>query len=139
MPFLTTPPFRPGLTKEEWNKDMLESTLKYKSDRYHRVIKVPGGFITDYASIPRAFQVFIPKVARHRYAAVVHDWLYNKNNPYKGITRAQADLIFLDAMKDLGVTAWMRWSMYTAVRTFGWALYKGGIQNPRTKYKHKRK
>lgn len=138
MPFLSEPGLIPGKTKEDWNKSILTGKLTYASKKFDRNIKVPAGFKTDYASIPRAFQLFIPKVARHRYAAVVHDWLYNRESPYVNMTRKEADDIFLEAMADLQVSPWMRWTMYSAVRAFGWALFKGGMSSSR-KYKHKRR
>lgn len=102
-----------------FGKSILLEPLEYYSERYKRTIIVPKGFVTDYASIPRLFQLFISKLGRHRKAAVVHDYLYNSKTQYRGIHRAAADYIFLDGMKAEGVPRWKRYSMFNAVRLFG--------------------
>ena len=44
--------------------------------RYSReVIKVPAGFITDFASIPK-FLWFLPSWAKFNKASILHDHLY---------------------------------------------------------------
>ena len=88
---------------------------------------VPVGFETDFASIPRFARLLIPKLGRYNKAAVLHDWLYRElasrfipsSNP-----RKLADMIFLDAMIDLGVKPWKRTLMYWAVRIGGWASWR---------------
>ena len=82
-------------------------------------ITVPKGFYTDFASIPRLCQMLISPVGRHVKAAVIHDYLYQNKKP----TRKEADKIFLEAMKVLGVAWWRRWIMYRAVRHFGGSSY----------------
>lgn len=123
MPFKTDLVTTPH--KTIWNKSVLVDSLVYQSPLLKKTITVPKGFPTDFASIPRAFQLFIPKVARHRAAAVVHDYLYNKQSRYK-TTRKQADKVFLEAMTESGVNWFTRHSMYRAVRLFGGLNYKGG-------------
>jgi len=76
---------------------------------------VPSGFVTDFASIPRRLQGFIPKLGPHLCPAIVHDYLYAEQI----CTRAQADAIFLEMMKDLGVSLATRRMMYWSVRLFG--------------------
>lgn len=75
---------------------------------------VDGGFMTDLASIPRI--VPIPRIAHHLQPSVVHDWLYQHD---QGLTRAQADLMFLEGMKDEGVGRFRRNIMYRGVRIGG--------------------
>lgn len=83
------------------------------------VIVVPAGFITDFASIPRVFWRILPPTDTYGKAAVIHDRLYDL-----GIkTREECDKIFLDAMEVLGVPAWKRYTMYWALRGFGWAAW----------------
>jgi hypothetical protein len=84
-------------------------------------LKVPEGFITDFASIPRLVRGLFPSFGRHAKAAVLHDWLYLVGEPGK---RAFADRIFLDAMEELGVSGFRRKSMYAAVRAAGGDGYK---------------
>lgn len=78
-------------------------------------ITVPVGFITDLASVPWPFSMIIPKSGKGNAAAVLHDFLYHKQER----KRKQCDLIFLEAMKVLGVSLWKRKVMYRAVRIFG--------------------
>lgn len=87
-------------------------------------ISVPVDFITDFASIPRAFWSILPPTGRYGKAAVIHDFLYiQANAKIPGteieIVKAMADRIFYDAMGVLGVPQWQRVVMYTAVSMFG--------------------
>lgn len=110
-------------------------------------IRVPAGFVTDFASIPRAFWVVFPPTGKYGKAAVVHDYLYvmggkipcgwcvteglgpkwanvalnigAKCPDLQTFTKADADKIFLEAMEVLGVNWLQRKLMYRAVRWFG--------------------
>ena len=90
------------------------------SEDSNEIIKVPKGFITDGASIPKIFWSIIGGPwGKYGYAAVVHDYLY-----YKHIyTRRRSDQIFLEAMEVLGVSKWKRNTMYVAVRMFSWLFW----------------
>ena len=83
------------------------------------VITVPEGFITDFASVPRAFWWLLPPAGKYAGAALVHDYLY-RTHLY---SRKDADDIFLEAMEVLQVPRWKREIMYYAVRMFGWKAY----------------
>ena len=74
----------------------------------------------ELASIPKAFRSLIPQVGRHIQPSIVHDWCYESKT---NLTRAEADLLFLDGMKAVGVSRIKRWAMYRAVRAFGWTLW----------------
>jgi hypothetical protein len=87
-------------------------SVKVKSGR---VIEVPQGFVTDFASVPRIFWRIIPPWGEYSPAAVVHDWLYTKAE----CTRKEADDIFLELMARLGVPLVVRTAMYWAVRIGG--------------------
>ena len=77
------------------------------------IIRVPIGFITDFASIPQIFwSVIGGPTGKYTKAAVIHDWCYFKNL----YTRKKCDQIFLEAMKVLKVSWWKRHLMYIAVR-----------------------
>ncbi len=87
------------------------------------VIEVEDGFITDFASIPRVFWIFLGSPAGGQYgkSAVIHDWLYRK-----GIgTRKRADEIFLEGMEVLNVNKVRRTLMFWGVRLFGWSSWQG--------------
>lgn len=88
-------------------------------------IKVPAGFVTDFASVPFPASMLIPKDGDYNQAAVLHDYLYSKlgNIPERKYKRAQCDKIFIQAMRVLGVSRFKRHVMYRAVRLgggFGW-------------------
>ncbi len=102
-------------------------------------IRIPAGFITDFASSPRLFWPIVSPWGKWGKAAIVHDWLYQNRgllygHPEPGAVtvyrRDTADLIFLEAMKVLGVAPWRRTLMYLGVRAFGflaWRSAKGGV------------
>lgn len=81
-----------------------------------RIIDVPQGFETDFASVPRLFWRIVPPWGRYSPAAVVHDYLYHTGK----VSRKKADGIFLELMAKLAVPLWKRYVMYWAVRLFGW-------------------
>ncbi len=84
-------------------------------------IRVRKGFTTDLASIPRIFQNIIPKVGKHIQPAICHDWCFEDKVP--GMTRREADQLFLEGMKSVGVGWLRRTVMYSAVRVFGRGLW----------------
>ena len=84
------------------------------------VINVTEGFVTDFTSVPRLFWFFIPRWGKYGNAAVIHDWLYWKQD---GKDRKQADDIFLEGMGVLNVSAWQKTAIYYGVRMFGWIAW----------------
>lgn len=89
--------------------------FEYTKGRSTNAIKVPTGFLTDFASVPPVARKFIPPIGRYASASVVHDWLYvNKIGK-----RSTADRVFLLAMKAAGVSWPTRSIIYRAVRLFG--------------------
>jgi hypothetical protein len=104
---------------------MLQSSLIHeigKDGRY--VVIVPRGFVTDFASIPQVVQVLRgvrPTTERYGVAAVVHDYLYWRQD----CTREQSDRIMAIAMKEAGVSLLERTLIYEAVRQFGQTAWDG--------------
>lgn len=88
------------------------------------LIVVPAGFITDFASIPRGLWNILPPTGKYGKAAVIHDYLY-RGGMLGVFNRGQVDSIFKEAMAVLGVGVFKRNVMYAAVRSFGWAAWKG--------------
>lgn len=87
-------------------------------------VYVPAGFLTDGATVPRLMWWLVPPQGRHGMAALVHDYLCERQTLYsKGelikIDRKQADKIFNEAMKVSQVNTGIRWLMYGAVRLWG--------------------
>lgn len=97
----------------------VETELHYRS-QYGYDIVVPKGFCTDFASVPRFFWRLLPPWDKYGLAAIMHDWLYTKQT----YPREVADTIFYEAMGDLNVPFWKRWTMYRAVRGFGWLAWQ---------------
>lgn len=80
-----------------------------------RLIIIPAGFVTDFASVPKALWNIAPPIGFHSYGALIHDWLYT-NHP-EG--RPWADRVFLEAM-ELNETPYIIKKLYPImVRTFG--------------------
>ena len=82
-------------------------------------IVVPTGYVTDFASVPRAFWKIVPKWGKYGSAAVIHDYLYDTQKK----SRKESDKIFLNGMRILGVPKWKRYGMYWSVRIFGFFSY----------------
>lgn len=83
------------------------------------VINVPGGTITDLASIPRLVSGIFPPDGPWAKAAVVHDYLYSTRGLWGRYTREESDAIFHEAMGVVGVPAWRSAILYAAVRLGG--------------------
>ena len=108
-------------------KDLMNGKFELISDYIYQienyVIKVPRGFITDYASIPRIFRAIVLPYGKHSGASVVHDYLYSKDCDLD-IERKKADKIFLEILKEEGVNPILARLMYITVRVFGKIRYK---------------
>ena len=99
----------------------LTKSLKYRLGDTLQV-RVPAGFVSDYATIPRFLWSAFPPHGYVKKAAVIHDYLYTRED----VPRVIADAVFLAAMRDCGVSAWSRALMYGAVRCFGWLFWCRG-------------
>ena len=101
------------------NNAVLEKPLVYQRPDGTNVITVPEGFVTDFASIPRAFWSLYQRTGRYQWAAVVHDYLYWEQTT----TREEADTVFLEAMTESDVPSLDRIVIYKAVRAGGQAAW----------------
>lgn len=111
-------------TPGEWR---LTGDLRWVDEE--REIEVPQAFITDLASVPGLFRSFIDINGPLRRPAVLHDWLYCARNKH-AMTRAQADKLFLIAMRSEGTSRIVARACYAAVRAGGWRYWKkrnGGL------------
>lgn len=121
--------------KDDW--ELLDIFEVHISDiRPEKIaIKIPKGFITDGASVPRIFWIYLPRFGKYTKAAIVHDYLYKGcGSAYEqfgisgyfsiNITRKESDLIFKKIMKVSGVNKVKCWLMYNAVRIFGWFSWR---------------
>lgn len=106
------------------DKFIMGSHYRYKV--LGRLIDVPKGFITDLASVPKVFRNLVNAYGKnYTRAAVIHDYLYSVGHKL-GIDRKMADNIFLEIMKERGVSFLKRQLMYRMVRMFGGLHYKKG-------------
>jgi len=99
-------------------------TFRIGSRYSNQYIRVPQGFITDFASIPKCLTLLLPDWAKFNKSPVLHDWLYRtKTIMGEPITRKQADDIFLEAMlvgwKDYPKRYFVAHLEYYAVRIAG--------------------
>lgn len=100
----------------------LDAPLRYRSDILKPIIEAPAGFETDFASVPRVPIFFTLFGDRAHREAVLHDYLYRSDADPRA-TRAQADDVFLEAMKERGKGFVVRYAMYWGVRLGGWTAF----------------
>lgn len=117
--------FPPGSTVDVRQVDDVEwetlRTLTYHATT--EIFEVPAQERTDFASVPRVFVWFVPRYGRYTKAAILHDYLCSVAVPAGRISRIDADGIFRQAMRELGVSFLRRWIMWAAVRL-------GALTNP---------
>lgn len=85
--------------------------------------RVPVGYHTDFASVPRATSWLYPRTGAYSAAAIIHDWLITDMLPTGLVNSRHVDCVFRTAMKELGVPFARRWVMWAGVRL-------GAIGNP---------
>lgn len=101
----------------------LTDTLQFRTGLGYEYT-VPRGFLTDGASTPRALWSLCPPMSGLTAAcAVLHDFLYSRDCVW-GFNRAEADLIFYEAMLAAGVSRWRAWTVYKGVRAGGSSSFK---------------
>ena len=80
-------------------------------------IVVPKGFCTDFGSVPQLFQGIISPVGYASKAYVLHDFLCVLAHDGR-LSRANADRIFKEALKQVQVKPLMVDILYRAVRLY---------------------
>lgn len=88
-------------------------------DPDHGLIEVPAWFETDFASVPRCPLTFSLMGQYGHAAAVIHDWLYSTGQ----LSRADADRVFLNALRSSGIARWRAYLMWAGVRIGGYPHY----------------
>ncbi len=112
---LAAPP-SPGVRPSGNNRAfVLLEPMTYQIGDTRASITVPAGFVTDYASIPRGLWSLYSPHDQYSRAAIVHDYLYWSQL----CTRAQADNLFMIAMKESDVPAVTRAIVYSGVHEGG--------------------
>ena len=92
-------------------------------------IEVKAGFVFDGASIPRALWRLCghPLEAPRIAAALAHDWIYAA----KACDRADADAIYREICRMVGIAWICRTTEYEVLRWFGWIAWNGHTLNER--------
>jgi hypothetical protein len=116
------PALQPFAGAEDW---MVRMPLEYEIGDSGKVISVPNGFVTDFASVPAALRPFFPKLGKYLQAAIVHDYLYWNQSCSKG----QADRIFYYAMKESRVGTLDKLAFFQAVDKVGKKAWKDNEQD----------
>lgn len=98
------------------------------------LLEVPVGFMTDLASVPRPLTGVIQRSGCWNRAVILHDWAFYwggrlpelAREGVAPMTRAEADRLMLDVMREDGVGWFYRNSMYAAVRAWpgNWGAFR---------------
>ncbi len=83
--------------------------------RQYKAVRVPTGFVTDLASIPRVFWSLLRPDGAYTYPAIVHDYLYWQ----QPCARETADMILRFGMEDFGIGRLTIETIFNAVRLGG--------------------
>ena len=106
----------------------LLAEFDFASEALERIVRVPAGFVTDFASIPRVLWAILPPTGRWSKASVLHDDAYQHPEMITPpITRLQADRLLLEGMEALSVPAIARWCIFAGIRIGGrvaWNIYR---------------
>ena len=91
------------------------SPLVYESGQAAQTFRVPAGFITDFASVPRIPVAFWLLGDTAHAAAVLHDYLYTTHE----VSKDMSDAVLREAAKSVGVPAWKSWLLWMGVKIGG--------------------
>ena len=102
----------------------LSHSLSYRT-KAEETTTAKGGFVFDFASVPWFLKWFYPSAgdgeSLYGLASLWHDWLYcHRKIGGRAITRKEADNLFYEIMRYVGVSWWTASRMWRAVRAFGW-------------------
>lgn len=92
------------------------------------LIVIPKNFITDLATIPRWYWIFMsPAYSGLMGPSILHDYLYSCPN---GFNRKQIDEIFYASLIENDIKKFTAYKMYTLVRLFGGSHYVDDYNHP---------
>lgn len=112
----------PGQDRGERPLYVLQRTIVFRTR--HGWIRVPEGYVTDFASIPGWATILsglrLQALGKWAWAAVAHDWFYAIGQPgWKDV----ADDVFRERLGLDGVGLVARTTLYQAVHLFGGGGY----------------
>jgi len=117
----TFPDLYPMKAVDEAGRPLYRNLRPFAVDINEERHWIPARFVTDGASVPRAFWgLFPPHHPDYAAATLLHDWAYGGQL----WPRSYADSLFLHAMIALDVGKVTRQTMYRAVQWFGGGAYK---------------
>jgi len=108
----------------------LISSLIYESDLVG-VVRVPVGFSTDLASVPRLPIIYSLWGAKAHREAVIHDYLFRSDSIPK-TTFQIANKVFLEAMEARNKPFYIRYPMYYGVCVFSRSFFHKRKVNDKT-------
>jgi hypothetical protein len=113
---------------EDGDKDdcfFIHKDIQYQLSN-KKIIIIPKGMETDFATIPRFFwRLFPPHLKKYRRGAIVHDYLYMTEDVVT--SRAFADAEFRRILINQSTPKWQAWLFWLVIRLFGnkrWNKYK---------------
>jgi hypothetical protein len=90
-----------------------------------RMVTVPQGFKTNFASVPSLAKFYIDDDDwQIREPSVIHDYLYSADSAPLGYSRKEADGVLFEAMVGLGMRRSKAVLIYYILRLFGGANYE---------------
>ena len=92
----------------------------------NHLITVKKGFITDGISSPKFSWAIVGPFGGAFPAALVHDWCFSPFN--HKFTWKESNWMFLELMKEAGVSLPMRWSIYCAVVIFSYPIWSNRFE-----------
>ena len=108
------------------NYSILNQELEWKIGNSGVPVKIPQGFVTDGASVPKVLWPFgLTPWGLHGRTAVVHDYLYWA----QVCSRTQADNLMIIAMKETGVGWFKQFILAAGVRLFGRSAWEENRRN----------
>ena len=116
--FTTSPGYVPLADGKNWR---LDGPLVCYRGMDEKILIVPSGFVTDFASVPRIAWQLVPPEGKYDNAACLHDYLYRTHQ----YPQATCDELLKEAMQSSDVPAWQVFVIYWAVRLFGRFAYNG--------------
>ena len=97
----------------------------FASQVVEAIVRVPRGFVTDFASTPRVLWALIPPMGRYGKPAVIHDLLYQDPASLPvPVTWMQANRVLLEGMEVLHVGRITRWAIFAGVCLGGWMVWQ---------------
>lgn len=120
----------PGIPPEQQYIVAKDYTVCYTVNDREETITVPGGTLTDLASVPWFFRWYVGRVGSHLEAAVVHDYLYvawqfrgeSPSRERMKEMRRFADDLMLAAMQEAGMGCKAH-LIYRAIRCGGRGVF----------------